>query len=259
MKDHAMQFARIMVPAAPVRRKPDHRKEMVNQLLFGEAVRILKTKGEGWLKVRSLHDRYEGWVTASLVQEAEKEEVLQQIKYVTTGLLSELDWGGTVQQVPAGSVLPGFADGEGKLAGKPYRFSGSFMNCEEAKPSAELVNRLSRAWLNAPYLWGGRTVLGVDCSGFAQVIFRIMGIDLPRDAWQQAKKGEAVKKFTEARPGDLLFFDNTEDIVHVGILIGEEQMIHASGKVRIDTVNRKGLINEAGKQVYGLSCIRRFW
>lgn len=259
MKLHAMQFARIMVPAAPVRRKPDHRREMVNQLLFGEAVRILKKRGEGWLKVRSLHDGYAGWITASLIRECGKRDALEAAGCVTTGLLSEVDWGDAVQQVPAGSVLPGFSDGKGQLAGKPYQFAGPFMKRADVQPSAELVGQLTRGWLNAPYLWGGRTILGVDCSGFAQVMFRIMGIDLPRDAWQQAKKGVPVKKFSEARPGDLLFFDNTEDIVHVGILLGEEQMIHASGMVRIDTVTRKGMINEAGKNVYGLSCIRRFW
>jgi gamma-D-glutamyl-L-lysine dipeptidyl-peptidase len=115
-------------------------------------------------------------------------------------------------------------------------------------------------WLNAPYMWGGRTVLGVDCSGFVQVNYKMMGIDLPRDAWQQAQEGKAVKKLKDAQTGDLAFFNDKEEIVHVGILLNNEQIVHASGKVRIDLIDRKGIINaDTGKRTHQLEAIRRCW
>ena len=105
---------------------------------------------------------------------------------------------------------------------------------------------------------GGRTIFGVDCSGFVQVNYKMMGIDLPRDAWQQAQEGKIVKKLKEAVCGDLAFFDDKEEIVHVGILLGTDQIIHSSGKVRIDTIDKKGIINsDTGKRSHFLRIIKR--
>jgi cell wall-associated NlpC family hydrolase len=141
-----------------------------------------------------------------------------------------------------------------------YTFSGTFIKRNEQKAGEALIRQLSAAWLNAPYLWGGRTILGVDCSGFVQVVYKMMGIDLPRDAWQQAQEGTPVRKFNEAKAGDLAFFNNKEDIVHVGILLGEGKIIHASGKVRIDTITKKGVINdENGKKGLRLEALRRYF
>jgi len=109
-------------------------------------------------------------------------------------------------------------------------------------------------------MWGGRTPLGVDCSGFVQVNYKMMGIDLPRDAWQQAQEGKPVKKLKDAQAGDLVFFDDRDEIVHVGILLNNEQIVHASGKVRIDTIDKKGIINvDTDKRTHRLEAIRRLW
>lgn len=255
-----MDYAIVAVPAAPVRRKPSHRKEMVNQLLFGEAVRLLKSEGALWVKVRSLHDGYEGWMTRTLLQPVPVEQLEAKPVFVTTGMLNSITRNGELMWVPPGSSLPFFESGKGMLGTGEFQYSGPFIKRGERPASAAWTLELALAWLNAPYCWGGRTPLGVDCSGFTQVVFKQMGIDLPRDAWQQAQDGRAVKKFTDHLPGDLAFFDNKEDIVHVGILLGEGRLIHASGRVRIDTVDKKGISSkDAGTPHTRLRAIRRYW
>ena len=255
-----MDYAIISVPAAPVRRKPMHRKEMVNQLLFGEAVKVLKHKGDLWVKIRSLHDDYEGWMTNTMLEAADEVTATTRSGFVTTDLLSTVSIGEKKVNIPVGSSLPFFENGKGKLTGADYIFNGNYFKRDEQTPSAGLIKNLSSQWLNAPYLWGGRTPLGVDCSGLVQVVYKLMGIDLPRDAWQQAQEGKAVKKFSEVQTGDLAFFDSKEEIVHVGILLGNDEMIHSSGKVKIDTVDKKGVLDAAnGKRVLSLKAVRRLF
>ena len=139
-----------------------------------------------------------------------------------------------------------------------FQLEGEYHKRNEQRLEAGTVKQLTAQWLNAPYLWGGRTMLGVDCSGFVQVNYKMMGIDLPRDAWQQAQEGETVRKLKEAVCGDLAFFDDKEEIVHVGILLGDDRIIHASGKVRIDNIDKKGIINsDTGKRTHSLRVIKR--
>jgi len=255
-----MHYAIVSVPAAPIRRKPSHRKEMVNQLLFGESVKVIKTKGELWVKVQSLHDGYIGWITNTMLQPIEDERANTMNIFATAEMLGSALLGEKKIQIPVGSSLPFFENGKGRLGEVEYHFSGKYLKRDEQVPSTELVTQLTTAWLNAPYLWGGRTPLGVDCSGFVQVIYKLMGIDLPRDAWQQAQVGKSVKKFSEVQPGDLAFFDNKEDIIHVGIILENNMLIHSSGKVRMDLLTKKGIINsETGKKTLRLRAVRRIW
>jgi hypothetical protein len=255
-----MEYAVVTAPAAPVRRKARHQNEMVNQLLFGETVKILKTKGPLWIKISSPHDGYEGWLTRTLIEPFEEIHAKAINEFVTTDMLGIISLNEKTMNIPLGSSLPGFANGIGKLGNLTYNFNGNFLKRCEQQPNADLVRLFTMRWLNAPYMWGGRTILGVDCSGFVQVNYKMMGIDLPRDAWQQAQQGRSVKKLKDAQTGDLVFFDDKDEIVHVGILLNNEQIIHASGKVRIDTIDKKGIIKEdTGKRTHQLEVIRRYW
>jgi len=255
-----MDFAIVTVPAAPVRRKALHSSEMVSQLLFGEAVRVLKTKKRGWTKIRSLHDQYEGWLNRQQLTEVSEKESRITSEYVVLDMLAELSFNGMQMQVPFGSSLPAFDNGKGAIGEKKYEFPGKTLNRISSPADAQVMINFAKQWLNVPYLWGGRTPLGADCSGFVQVICKLVGIDLQRDTWQQAQEGKPVKKLKEAQAGDLAFFDDQEEIVHVGILLSPEEIIHEYGKVRIDAINKKGIINsDTGERSHRLRAIRRLW
>jgi gamma-D-glutamyl-L-lysine dipeptidyl-peptidase len=255
-----MEYAIVAVPTAAVRRKARHQNEMVSQLLFGERVAILKAKGDLWVKVRSLHDGYEGWMTNNLLKEVKQKDAGKDEGYITTDIFNKLMINGKKMHIPFGSSLPAFANGQGKLGDLDYSYDGNYANRSGVEPDESKVVQLTAQWLNAPYMWGGRTIFGVDCSGFVQVNYKMMGIDLSRDAWQQAQQGKRIKKLKEAVCGDLAFFDDKDEIVHVGILLGPDQIIHASGKVRIDEIDKKGIVQtDTGKRTHYLRSIKRYW
>jgi hypothetical protein len=231
---------------------------MGNQLLFGESMVILKARHK-WLKIQSSHDIYEGWIRTNLVMRTETNALDNSV--VAGDLINTITIRNTEMHIPFGSTLPAFANGQAEIADLKFQFQGSLYNRGEIKPDGNFVAKLTKPWLNAPYLWGGRTPLGVDCSGFVQVIFKTMGIDLLRDSKLQAGQGMKVKSLRQAQCGDLAFFnDKKKKITHVGILLNRSQIIHASGKVRIDTVDEKGIINtDTGARTHSLVMIRKYW
>ena len=246
-----------IVPVAPVRSQPAHKAEMVSQLLFGEAVQVLDTAPGGWTKISGYYDGYEGWITANHINAIGNPQLgtyRLSSNYVNTVMLNE-----TVMQVPFGTYIP-----QEHLAlntsKQLWDFSETSIAAAEPVQVDELVN-IARLYLNTPYLWGGKTVWGIDCSGLVQQVYKWAGIQLPRDAWQQAEKGEALHFLMEARPGDVAFFDNEEGrIIHTGILLSGHSILHSSGKVRIDSIDTEGIVNsETGARTHHLRIVKRMW
>ena len=253
-----MNYAICTVAAAPVRKEAGHRAEMVNQLLFGEPMEVLGTQEE-WLHVRSLYDGYEGWLTDHLVTLVEEKVATLPLQFVATALVNPVTLPDELINAPMGASLPGLDEETRLLWDEQHKYHGTYRDNTEPL-DMDLFWRTVHAWINAPYLWGGRTFMGVDCSGFVQIVFKVLGIALKRDAYQQAEQGVPVALLNEAKVGDVAFFQNEKGrIVHVGILLGEDQIIHASGKVRIDRIDTEGITNVyTGKRSHQFHSICRF-
>lgn len=245
---------------SPMRREPSHRSEMVNQGLFGEVFEVLGQDQE-WTQVRLGHDGYEGWVLQHQVAEISRESYRKQVDLPQAVVASTVDLIDHVQpfksrSLVAGSFLPFLKNGSIELAGESYSFNGAI--ADQSATGASAV-RYAFSFLNSAYLWGGRSAFGIDCSGLTQVAFRMAGINLLRDASQQANQGSLVNFLEESLEGDLAFFDNEEGrITHVGIVLNDHRILHASGSVRVDTLDPSGIYNsDLNKHSHRLRLLKR--
>lgn len=245
-----------------MRREPRDQSEMVNQILFGESFDLLQEQ-EKWSEVKLHHDNYTGWVDRKqikLLPEGSEFKAEDPSQVAVTSDLIELITDETRQDyfpILLGSYLPEMDEGGNLTIGDiQYRFKGNY---NTGPGSRETMVGQSYQFLNAPYLWGGRSPFGIDCSGFTQLVYRLAGINIPRDAWQQAEVGTALSFLEESEPGDLAFFDNPEGkITHVGIILKDNHIIHASGKVRVDRLDQMGIFNEElGNHTHKLRVIKR--
>ncbi|MDR2813790.1 MAG: C40 family peptidase [Prevotellaceae bacterium] len=235
-------------PVVPMRSAADERSEMTSQLLWGETFCVAE-QSTGWLRICADLDRYAGWVNRLMVHlpdEAAREGEPPLPFRICTSALSLAVNRQTGQHVylPQGSVLYGYSEATRTfaLAGNTYRLTRALRKLPAGRRRAAVAAAMQL--LNAPYLWGGRTALGVDCSGLTQLAYRTAGVAIPRDAAQQAEAGTAVSLTEDAQPADLAFFGSEgEKITHVGMLLGGGKIIHASGCVRIDSVDSTGIFN----------------
>ncbi|MBM3920340.1 MAG: NlpC/P60 family protein [Sphingomonadales bacterium] len=232
----------------PVRSEASSASEMVSSLLFGETCSLIEEKGE-WINVSCNHDEYKGWIPLSYLRPA---------SVIFTEWIRKVAVHGAVMQnstgridLSPGSIIPN--DLECNLSGSDFRYS----DARAFEPENADAAGLSMLFLHTPYLWGGRSVWGIDCSGLVQVVFGILDKKLPRDASQQANEGNKVS-YSEKKSGDLAFFEKDGKITHVGIVLSDNHIIHASGKVRIDFLTEAGIKNsETGQNTHALSCIKR--
>jgi len=240
----------------PMRNEATDKSEMVNQVIFGEHFKVLEIRKK-WSKIRLAHDSYEGWICNKQWIEIEEDIYKQLDKEVATITTDILDIITKTHHQPIviGSILPSYKSGHALINNEMYQFDGlttpGFIKKDKLVENALM-------YLNAPYLWGGRSPLGIDCSGFTQMVYRLQGVDLPRDAYQQAEVGTTLSFVEESEPGDLAFFDNAEGkITHVGIILEDNHIIHASGKVRIDRIDQQGIFNtEIGNHTHKLRLIK---
>jgi hypothetical protein len=255
-----MSYAVCCVPVANVRIDPDHRSEMVSQLLFGECCIITIVEKNGWVKIVNKADAYTGWCSQSHFQEIDDTQYYSEENNLTAGWVNEIDYNGHIMQVPFGSSLTAMKNGHVFWRKNTVHFTGNVWDPAAAKQDAKTIKQLAYKFLNTTYLWGGKSVFGIDCSGFTQSVYKFLHIPLLRDARQQATQGELVGFLQEAHCGDLAFFDNEEgEIIHVGILLNAHEIIHAAGKVRIDKIDNEGIVDaETGQRTQRLRIIKRY-
>ena len=252
-----MNYAICVVAAAAIRKEASHRSEMTSQLLFGETVQVLEEKEE-WRKIKCTYDGYEGWLTYHLIEAIEDKFINVANPFVSTGLLNPVTLPDQLVNLPMGASLTGFDEETRLLWDEKHKYHGTYRNSMVPYNDDLLWNTL-QPWMAAPYLWGGRTFMGVDCSGFVQTVFKVLGVHLLRDTYQQATQGLPVADIALAITGDVAFFNNEAGkITHVGIVLNGDKIIHASGKVRVDALTEEGIfVKETGQRSHTLHSIRR--
>lgn len=241
----------------PLRFEPSDRSELVSQVLFGEHFEVLE-KNQKWSKIKLAFDDYEGWIDNKQYKEISEEHYYQLssseiilnadlIEYITSpkNLLLPIPLGASLSCLNIESL-------------NTYEFTFEGTKSVGVKSKSNLIDT-AFMYMNAPYLWGGKTPFGIDCSGFTQMVYKLNGYKLLRDASQQATQGEALSFIEESEPGDLAFFDNEEgNIIHVGIIMENNYIIHASGQVRIDRLDHLGIYNaDINRHTHKLRVIKK--
>ena len=237
-----MQYGVCSLSIVPLRLDPADTSEMVSQVLYGEFFKVLEQR-KSWSKIRLAYDKYEGWIDNKqyvIISEEDYCILNDSTLKLSTDLVEFVqDENERLHTIPLGSTLNG-------LNILKHQHDGNIV--EGTKPKSSLLET-AFDYLNAPYLWGGKTPFGIDCSGFTQMVYKLNGYKLLRDASQQATQGSALSFIEESEPGDLAFFDNDEGkIVHVGIIMEDNHIIHAHGKVRIDRLDHTGIYNNDKRQ-----------
>jgi cell wall-associated NlpC family hydrolase len=223
----------------PLRIGPTHKSEMLSQVLFGEKYRITDEAGH-WMKIETLFDNYAGWIDKNHLQQTADNGDAGSHVLKRSLLCHKSD--GTKLVLEAGCEIysPDFERGVFSAGDNTYTFNDSptAVHLNEKESVADTALKL----VNSPYLWGGRIPSGIDCSGFTQLVYKLHDIKISRDCWKQAEEGKTITFIEEARPGDLVFFDDEfGKIVHTGIIISNGLVIHASGRVRIDIIDHQGI------------------
>ena len=273
-----VEYAVNRCTVTPVRQEPSEGSEQLTQLLFGEVCEVLDRLPR-WTKIRSTLDGQEGWVDFKMLTPASHLSPITSNLPATVvatpiAIATAMETGEELM-LTLGTRLPNYAHGTFEVLGKQYLIdpacvSQPISNSPSGRPIGETpsyshnVCAIAQTLLNAPYLWGGKNAMGMDCSGFTQVVYSVFGINLLRNAREQITQGTVVPSLSDAQPGDLAFFDHADrdpkatNISHVGILLDNKTIIHCSGCVHIDTIDEQGIHLPDGELTHHLVQIKRY-
>lgn len=273
-----VEFAINHCTVTPVRQEPSEGSEQLTQLLFGEVCEVLDRLPR-WTKIRSTLDGQEGWVDFKMLTSASNLSPLTShlpatVVAVPMAIATDMETSEELM-LTLGTHLPNYAHGTFEVLGKQYLIdptcvSQPISNSPSGSPiggtpsNTHNVCAVAQTLLNTPYLWGGKNAMGMDCSGFTQVVYATQGINLLRNAREQMTQGELIPSLAEAQPGDLAFFDHADrdpeatNISHVGLLLSPTEIIHCSGCVHIDTIDEQGIHLPDGELTHHLVQIKRY-
>lgn len=256
-----MQFGICPLSTVAIRNSASHKSEMISQLLFGEMIEVLEKKGRQWVRVRCQDDNVVGWIaTQQLVEITPSEFESYQKEYAfVLDLLHPAQKDDAFIPLCLGARLPNFDGMRFKIGPNTYSFSGQAVFPEDITAQPQLILKIARRYLHAPMLWGGRSPFGLDSAGLVQVVYRLAGKQLPREAFQQVLQGDSVDFVEQANAGDLAFFENqAKRITHTGILFPDNQVLHVSGQVRMDRIDHYGIYNpEQKRYTHRLRIVKR--
>ncbi len=256
-----MKFALSHISVVPVRNTTSNRSEQVSQLLFGEIVEILETKGKMWTKIRCTWDNRIGWVLSRQITPitSTEHQVFKEKYAYCIDLFQPLMSDNETMPISIGARLPDFDGMKFQFDGKSYRYSGQAVFPENLDPTIDTVLKIAKRYLSAPYQWGGRSPLGIDAPGFTQMCLKLVGIKLLRTADEQVHQGTLIDFIEQSQPGDLAFFENKAgNISHVGILLPDNKIIHVVEKVKVDKIDHFGIYNnELQKYTHRMRVVKR--
>lgn len=272
---HSTEYVINHCPVTPVREEPAHAAEQATQLLFGEVCEVVD-RHSNWTKIRSTMDGQVGWVVSKMLtpvsEEAirllgERREANGEVVVATPMAVATDTKTGEQLILTIGTRLPYYKKGTFEVLGKKYKIDPRCVyevKGERSEVKGEDVVRVAQSLLNVSYLWGGKNIMGYDCSGFTQTVYSVFGINLLRNAREQVTQGQVVGSLAEAQPGDLVFFDHLDRapeatrITHVGMLISPTEVIHCSGCVHVDKIDETGIRLANGELTHYLVQIKRY-
>lgn len=266
---HGTEYVINQCPVTPVREEPSHAAEQATQLLFGELCEVVERQSS-WTKIRSTVDGQVGWVSPGMLAPVSQEEaesyLLSEAKCVVATPMAEATVIATGEKLmlTIGTRLPNYKRGSFQLLGTKYKIDPRCVYEVRREVRGEDVVRVAKSLLNVGYLWGGKNIMGYDCSGFTQTVYSVFGINLLRNAREQVTQGEVVPSLAESRPGDLVFFNHADvnpeatRITHVGMLISPTEVIHCAGYVHINEIDETGIRLANGERTHHLAYIKRY-
>ena len=266
----------ILHSIVPLRAEGSEESEQLTQLLFGETVDVLE-EAERWIRVRNDADRMEGWVDFKMLTKMSDDEFRDyssRLEHSTAMVRMPMAYAlsrnnGQTIPMAAGTRLCDYktADGYGhfSILGVPFTIDPGMVLEAPLPLNQDSLMNLSRLFLNTPYLWGGKNALGMDCSGLTQVLLSLMGVQILRNASEQATQGTSVETLRDAQPCDLVFFDKKGRVTHVGILLTNDTVLHCSGRVKVEKIDEEGIVSSenytlyrVGDHTHHLHSIKRF-